>query len=171
LEPNLEKGVRDEIHTKLEQLNWHGGVSQEMRLFLFNTYSKLYPHLSESQKYTLMARYFACIATRRHFPMGYGNDPKTWDTHGKLEISMCSPLPDTHTASGCRVYYRSSPLIQTKEQIAFWGARGFIQTIRNIDEIKLVSNRQQSCLSAEKGVIQLHSANSLINVVAWFSKS
>jgi hypothetical protein len=137
----------------LEQLNWFGGVSEQMQSFLLQSYSRLYPSLSKEQQYDLMARYFACICTRRSFPLGYGNDPTHWDTHGRLEISLCSPLPDTALYSApfapvhsrfARIFYRSSPLLLTKEQMAFWAARGHINTVRNIDQIRLVSNRSLS---------------------------
>lgn len=144
----LTQGSKETVD--LTQLNWHGGVSEQMQSFLLQSYSRLYPSLTKEQQYDLMARYFACICTRRSFPLGYGNDPSNWDTHGKLEISLCSPLPDTPLYSKpsvpihsrfARIFYRSSPLLLTKEQMAFWAARGHITTVRNIDQIRLVSNR------------------------------
>lgn len=105
-------------------LGWHGGVSPQMREWMYARYDRLYPstvHGDEQQR-RIMARYLSAILARRN--LGAMGDDKSFK--GRLEISFAPALPDTPAVS-TRVYYRTVPISQSSLHMPPWLAKGYLR--------------------------------------------
>ena len=157
-----QKGTHDGIASrkKLTALGWGSDVSQEMRDYLCARYSKLYPGMDTQGQRMAMARFFACILTRRRLN-AVGDDPE-WP--GRLEISYAPPLPDT-PLNGTRVYYRTVPKCQSANHLAFWQAKGFLKVVDK-ECIKIGLANHVDLNGCVRGVLSITGKEGAVNLRA-----
>lgn len=107
----------------LTKIGWEQGLKQEQISYYTNAYEKLYPHLSQDERYALIATYFAASLMRRQ--QGATGDKES------IVLDFNNHVPGRHNPER-RVNYRTLPTKYQHSHRPPWMGKGCVMIQGNI---------------------------------------
>jgi hypothetical protein len=151
-------------YKSLLEIGWKGEIPFDQRDYYISLYKRLDPNQKEDHYYKMLSDYLAWSLAR--YKLHATAEPET--DFGYLKLSFTPPIPGVPNGLfDTTLYYRTVSADETRNHIAPWRAKGYIDFMMNKGTTKIASWNDGSLInSLFKSTVELHDGDTKIEVRA-----